>query len=260
MRNAPTRERFSRRSIGEVEPSRRGQLERDNKPSTRRELWAFMGLARRCAEGRKGSHREESSAARPLRTLAPVDAGTGGVWGRAVRAGPECSRWPAASGVPGDCRGAAVHNCSGFLSQPLPLPRRAASVRGCTRARHAIARGSPAVVHDRRVIASPVFRPRAVMTLRGWDIAPGPEPYSGLSRNALPDEPSAAAAGRFPARAGSTRQQRAPWRPPRDHPRSSRGGVGASSKSTPVMTSRASRRRSGRALTGRAWRWTRPAR
>lgn len=147
MRNAPTLERFSRRSIGEVEPSRRGQLERDNKPSTRRELWAFMGLARRCAEGRKGSHREESSAARPLRTLAPVDAGTGGVWGRAVRAGPECSRRPAASGVPGDYRGAAVHNCSGFLSQPLPLPRRAASVRGCTRARHVIARGSPAVVH-----------------------------------------------------------------------------------------------------------------
>lgn len=199
-----------------------------------------MGLARRCAEGRKGSHREESSAARPLRTLAPVDAGTGGVWGRAVCAGPECSRWPAASGVPGDCRGTAVHNCSGFLSQPLRLPRRAASVRGCTRAGHAIARGSPAVVHatagvacrrhlaaqpkspavvhDRRVIASPVFRPRAVMTLRGWDIAPQPEPYSGLSRNVLPDEPSAAAAGRFPDRAGSTIRQMRRRRLSRNHP------------------------------------------
>ena len=79
---------------------------------------------------------------------------------------------------------------------------------------------SPAVVHDRRVIASPVFRPRAVMTLRGWDIAPQPEPYSGLSRNVLPDEPSAAAAGRFPARAGSTSGPSSSSPKCRDHPRS----------------------------------------
>ena len=77
---------------------------------------------------------------------------------------------------------------------------------------------SPAVVHDRRVIASPDFRPRAVMTLRGWDIAPQPEPYSGLSRNVLPDEPSAAAAGRFPDRAGSTIRQMRRRRLSRNHP------------------------------------------
>ena len=86
---------------------------------------------------------------------------------------------------------------------------------------------SPAVVHDRRVIASPVFRPRAVMTLRGWDIAPQPEPYSGLSRNVLPDEPSAAAAGRFPARAGSTSGPSSSSPKCRDHPRS-RGEHGVS--------------------------------
>ena len=79
---------------------------------------------------------------------------------------------------------------------------------------------SPAVVHDRRVIASPDFRPRAVMTLRGRDIAPRPEPYSGLSRNVLPDEPSAAAAGRFPARAGSTSGPSSSSPKCRDHPRS----------------------------------------